>query len=132
MPKTLMFVFVLLLSTAWLQAQTQNSPMNSSQKGSTASSQTAAGNRSVEGCLQSSNGNYTLTATTGTMYRLEGDTSQLSEHVGHKVEITGTMTSATSSNTGSAMSPSGSQEKTITVESVKHISKTCKETSKYK
>jgi Protein of unknown function (DUF5818) len=43
----------------------------------------------VKGCLQGSHGNYTLMADNGTTYQLQGDTSKLSAHIGHEVQITG-------------------------------------------
>jgi uncharacterized protein DUF5818 len=101
----------------------------------------ASGQTSVEGCLQGSGGNFTLTVNSGTTYQLEGDTSKLSEHVGHEVRITGSTsgsastagtTSGSSSENSNTMSPSGSRgsQHTLTVEKVKHISKTCKEMNK--
>ena len=90
MPSILMLALALLCSTAWVQAQQdqypqnpQNPPSGSSQAG------TSAGETSVEGCLQGSNGNFTLTDKSGTTYQLSGDTSKLSKHVGHEVQITG-------------------------------------------
>jgi hypothetical protein len=55
MLKTWMLTLTLLVSAAWLQAQ-QYPKTGSDQTGSTKSSQTK-----VEGCLQASNGNFTLT-----------------------------------------------------------------------
>jgi hypothetical protein len=133
MPKMWTLALVLLISAAWLQAQ--ESPSGSSQSGS---SQTAAGQTgsagarqaSVEGCLQGSNGNFTLTDSSGTTYQLEGNTSKLSEHVGHEVQVTGTpskSSAGTGANSNSAMAPGESSgSRTLTVEKVKHISKTCK------
>jgi hypothetical protein len=120
MARMLLLALTLLLSAAWLQAQDQyGSQTGSSQTG------TAAGQTTVDGCLQGSNGNYTLTDKSGTTYQLQGDTSKLSDHVGHEVRLTGT--SSGSSATSSSMSgqASGPQQPTLTVHSMKHISKTC-------
>jgi len=59
--------------------------------------------------------------------QLHGDTSKLSDHIGHEVQVTGTTSdaSAASSNT----SQSGAQP-TLTVEKFKHISKTSKSMGK--
>src|SRR6266571_3560620 len=111
MARTFVLAISLLASAAWLQAQSQYPQTGSSQKGATASGQTT-----VEGCLQGSDGNYTLTDNSGTMYQLKGDTSKLSAHVGHEIPITGTPTT-------------GAQQATLTVQNMKHISKTCKSTS---
>ncbi len=83
MTKTLLIALSLLASVAWLQAQSQYPQTGSSQTGATASGQTT-----VRGCLQGSNGNYTLTTESGTVYQLQGDTAKLSEHIGHEVAIT--------------------------------------------
>jgi uncharacterized protein DUF5818 len=78
----------------------------------------------VEGCLQGSDGNFTLTDSSGTTYQLAGDTSKLTEHVGHEVRIKGSTSGAGSSGAGASASAGGQQ--TLTVESVKHVAKTCK------
>ena len=126
--KQLLLVGVMLLSGAWVAAQSTSSPSSSgsSESGSAASSQSgsdagqsAGAHQSVEGCLSGSDGKYTLTDKQGTAYQLTGDTSKLAEHVGHEVKITG----STSSGEGSAASAGGSQ--TLEVKSVKHVSKTC-------
>lgn len=128
MPKTMMLVLALLMSTAWLTAQ-EYPQTGSNQTGTAASGQTT-----VQGCLQGSNGSYTLTADSGTTYQLQGDTSKLSKHVGHEVQITGSSSGAGSS--ASAMSPkagtsTGGSQQTLTVDKLKHISKSCSNTSKY-
>ena len=128
MPKILMLVLALLMSTAWLTAQ-EYPQSGSSQTGTEASGQTT-----VQGCLQGSNGSYALMADSGTSYQLQGDTSNLSKHVGNEVQITGTpsgagsSSNATSPNAGT--STGGSQE-TLMVNNVKRISKSCGNTSKY-
>ena len=128
MYKKLMLALVLLTSAAWLQAQA-GYPQSSASQNSGAMSDQAT----VEGCLQGSNNNYTLTADSGTVYQLTGDTSKLSEHVGHEVRITGTIAGSPSASTPSAATPGGSQQTTLEVKSLKHISKTCKSsnTTKY-
>jgi hypothetical protein len=120
-----LLALALLCSTAWLQAQEypQSPPTGSSQTGS-ASSPTSA-----EGCLQGSNGSFTLTDNSGTTYQLKGDTAMLSKHVGHEVQITG---SPSKSNAGSSTSETsqGSAQQALTVDKVKHISESCKNMSK--
>ena len=132
MSKTLMLALALLLSAAWLQAQEQYPQAGSSQTGATASGQTT-----VQGCLQGSDGNYTLTDNSGTTYTLQGDTSKLSPHVGHEVQITGTTSGASASpsagagttNPTTGTPTTGAQQSTLTVQDMKHISKTCKSAS---
>lgn len=90
---------------------------------------------SIEGCLNGSAGNWTLTDQSGKTYQLSGDTSKLSDHVGHQVRIMGTDNSSSASSSGSAgSSPSSSatgagassgSQPTFTVNKVKMISSTC-------
>jgi hypothetical protein len=121
MMKTFLFGLVLLLSAAWIQAQSQDPQTGSSHMGA------KSGQTTVRGCLQGSDGSYTLTTSKGTMYQLQGDTSKLSAHVGHEVQITGTKASAAASTTTpTGGTASAGTEETLTVERVKHISATCK------
>src|SRR5438132_13289591 len=125
MARTFLLAISLLASAALLQAQNQYPQTGSSQKGASASGQTT-----VEGCLQGSDGNYTLTDKSGTTYQLQGDTSKLSAHVGHEVQITGSTTSASSATSPTAGAPTAaSQQPTLNVQNMKHISKTCKSAS---
>jgi len=118
MTKMVLLAFALLASTAWLQAQ-QYPPDTSKQTGST--------ENKVEGCLQGSNGNFTLTDSSGTTYQLQGDTAKLTEHVGHEVQITGSTSGGAGDSTASAGAAS---QPSLNVKSVKHVSKTCKSTNK--
>jgi len=120
MTKILM-VCTLLLSAAWLQAQTEHA-------GNPSDKPTSAHASTVEGCLQGSNGAFTLTDESGITYQIQGDTSTLGEHVGHEVQITGTTQTPSSDSTqetGSASS-AGARQSIIQLQDVKHISKTCK------
>jgi hypothetical protein len=151
--RSLLVMSVLLLGTAWVAAQTDASQSTSSASQSSAapstssssssqtnsgmsqSSSSATGQTTVEGCLSGSSGNYTLKDQNGTTYQLAGDTSQLSDHVGHEVQITGSTQSASastpSSSTGSSAASSAqsgsssSSQPTLNVASVKHIAATC-------
>ena len=135
MVQKLMLVLTLLFATTWLLAQDPSSQTSPSTSSSSSSSQTgmsgssgSSGQTSVEGCLQGASGSYTLTDKSGTTYQLSGDTSKLAEHVGHEVQITGTTSggaAGSSASSSSAGSSAGGQM--LTVEKVKHVSKTCKE-----
>jgi len=135
----LLLLAVLSLSTTWTLAQTsqtqpsangqttQTQPSTNDQTGTAQGdmSPTSAGaNKSVEGCLSGSDGNYMLTDKSGTSYRLTGDTSKLAEHVGHEVKITGSMPNSAAASGGMA-GDSAEGKNTLQVNSVKHISKTC-------
>ena len=123
MLRMLLLTLTLVLSAAWLQAQDQyGSQAGSSQSGTNA----AAGQKTVQGCLQSSDGNYTLTDKSGTTYQLQGDTSKLSAHVGHEVQITGKTSSAGATSSAMGTQAGGTQQPILAVQSMKHISKTCK------
>jgi hypothetical protein len=120
MPKTLMLALALLLSATWLTAQNQT---GSSQSGT-------AGQTTIQGCLHESNGSYTLTSDSGMVYELHGTTSTLSKHVGHEVRVTGSTSSAGSSSSASPAAGTEKSQGTLTVDNLKHISKTCSHVSK--
>src|SRR5258708_23423416 len=109
MLKTLLLAFSLLMCTGWLLAQEDSHQgMN---KGDSMSQ------TNVEGCLQGSNGSFTLTDTTGKMYQLQGDAAQLGEHVGQEVRVTGMMTVGSSDPM-----ENGGDDSTLQVAHCKHIS----------
>jgi hypothetical protein len=112
-----MLALALLCSAAWLQAQDSQNPPSGSSKTDASSNHV-----SVEGCLQGSNGSFTITDSAGTTYQLQGDTSKLSKHVGHEVQIMGSTSAGSAASSGSGM---GSQQ-TLTVQKMKHISESCK------
>src|SRR5882724_8011503 len=97
--RQLLALSVLLLGISWAAAQdtpSQSSPNSSSPSQSTADQSTpgqtsanAGDQKTVEGCLSGSSGSYTLTDNSGATYQLTGDTSKLSEHVGHEVKVMG-------------------------------------------
>ncbi len=83
------------------------------------------GEKKLKGCVQSQGGQYVLETKKGKTVALTGQ--DVSAHVGHEVQVKGTMESgggmsAASGNSGSASSGS---EKTLNVTSVKMISETC-------
>lgn len=159
MRKVYLITSILLLSSVWLMAQStpsnsqqpstpptsdQSSPSTASpsqsttQTTTTETTQTSTSSSSIEGCLSGSAGSYTLTDTAGKTWQLAGDTSKLTEHVGHDVRLTGSEgnggasgssggaagSSASSTGAGAGAGASGSQP-TFTVQKVKMISSTC-------
>jgi hypothetical protein len=62
-------------------------------------------------------------AAIASSYRLDADDSKLTPHVGHKVEITGTIDSSSSS--GASSSPSASAVPKLKVDSVKMVAASC-------
>ena len=121
----LLLVSVLLLGATWAAAQNYPSQTSPSQTTSTGT----GGEKTVQGCLSGSDGNYMLTEKNGKSFRLTGDTAKLSEHVGHEVKITGTVSSASAAPSaksgGMGGEESGSAAQALEVSSVKHVSKTC-------
>ena len=130
MRKIWMLGITLLLSVVWIQAQ-QYPDKESSQ-----SSKTKSAEKTIQGCLQGSDGNFTLTDDAGKSYQIQGDTSKLADHVGHEVQITGTASTSTSQSESTSRSPeagtasSTSHQRTIELQDIKHISKTCKSAGK--
>lgn len=159
MRKGYLITSILLLSSVWLMAQStpsstqqpstpsttdQSSPSATSPSQSTTTTQTtttdttqtSSSGSSIEGCLSGSAGSYTLTDTTGKTWQLAGDTSKLTEHVGHDIRLTGSegnggasgssnsASGSSASSTGAGAGASGSQP-TFTVQKVKMISSTC-------
>lgn len=45
--------------------------------------------QTIQGCVQSANGNYALTDDSGHVYQLTGSTGELDKHVGEQVLIRG-------------------------------------------
>jgi hypothetical protein len=127
------------------QPATPDASSTTTQTSTTQTTQTASDSgNSIEGCLNGSAGSWTLTDQSGKTWQLAGDTSKLSDHVGHQVRITGTDNSSSASSSGStgsspssssgasatgAGSSSGSQS-TFNVQKVKMISSSCPAASK--
>jgi len=125
MRKTTLAILALLLCAVWAVAQ-QSNP--SSQTGQAGQSQSSGSNQTIQGCLSRAGSDFVLTADSGTKYRLSGDTSQLSDHVGHEVQIKGSTSQAEPPSAAASPSTGGSssdQEQTLQVSSLKHISNTC-------
>lgn len=131
MRKWSLITAVLLLSSAWVVAQSsstpptapdnsQQYPSSSGQKPDTSqtSAPPAGASQSIEGCISGAAGAFTLTDATGKTYQLAGDTSKLGEHVGHSVQVTGA--AEPSSGAASAGAPA-----TFNVKKVKMLAASC-------
>ena len=159
MRKTYLITAILLLSAVWAVAQstpstpqpatpdtqsTSPSSTSPSQQPATPDNSTATqtsqtstdSSTSIEGCLNGSAGNWTLTDQSGKTWQLAGDTAKLGDHVGHQVRISGSDNSGSATNPGSgagssASTPGGSSsgsQPTFTVKKVKMISSSCSTT----
>ncbi len=118
MKRILLLSSILLLSTVWAVAQYDT------QSGASGQSSSDASKTTIEGCLSGSNGSYSLTDKSGTMYQLTGDTAKLEKHVGHTMQVTGTTAASSASKTGS-MSGSADTQQTFNVTAFKHVSANC-------
>ena len=114
--KSLLLALALLLATALLAQQQDSQPSSPTDR--TLSQQT------VQGCLQGGDQQFTLTDSSGTTYQLEGDTAKLREHVGHEIQVAGTVGRGSASSSNST--PPDDSQATIQVLDVKHLSSTCK------
>jgi ABC-type phosphate transport system substrate-binding protein len=126
MRRLVLLLSVLLLGACWAVAQDSTSKPSSASSGQTRTA-SGSGTTTVQGCLSGSSGNFSLTDKNGNTYQLTGDTAKLSEHVGHEVKVTGTTSSASASEGGTATGTAGANgnSQTLEVSSMKHISKTC-------
>ena len=102
-------------------------------------SQSDSSAQKIEGCLAQSGSDFTLADASGTTYKLTGETSKLSSHVGEQVEVKGSPASDSSAASSAAPSADSSAAsagsssasgasaaaKSFTVQSVKRIAKSC-------
>ena len=128
---------VLLLGLTWSVAQNTDTSQSSTSTGAQQHSNMAGqnsrmasgGHVTVEGCLSGTGGNYSLTAKNGMTYKLEGDATQLADHVGHEVKVTGMSEkeeAGENTSTGTSGATGTAEGHEIQVKSVKQISKTCR------
>ena len=120
MYKTWKLALLLLISAVWLQAKSA-SPA-SDKKPSYSDPIT------VQGCLQSSMGQYNLVYSNGAVDVLTGAAKKLRPLVGHEVEVTGKPGFRTSDSTPVGGASSVKQEAVFEVKTVKQIADTCKTT----
>jgi hypothetical protein len=67
----------------------------------------------------------TANADKGNMYRLDADLSKLNPHVGHKVEVTGTLDTAGAPTKVNPAPPSAENAPKLKVDTVKMLAETC-------
>ena len=118
MVKTLMLIVLLLVSAVWLQAE---SASLSSDKNQNSSDLTT-----IQGCLQTSLGEYTLTEKDGTIHQLTGAANKLGHHVGHEVELSGKPAVKTVDTTGAGTASSAALQAVFEVRTVKYIAARCR------
>jgi len=116
MSKALMLSLFLLFSAAWVQAlegypngEEKNPPQLTT----------------VQGCLQSAAGHFSLKQTDGTVTRLSFS-KQLTKLVGHEVKITGKPSVRTVSETSYGVASSAEELPIFDVKTVTNVADTCK------
>ena len=119
MRKTLMLTLVLLMSALWLQAQVGDPGVDLWLAPAGTSPTT------IDGCLRSSSGHYTVTDKDGAVHDLTGNTARLSHYVGHEVEITGKPTVITLDTTMIHAASTAEELPALEVESAKQLSNKC-------
>ena len=86
----------------------------------------SSGLQTISGCLNQSGTAYTLTdSQTGTVYQLTGDTSHLSEHIGHEMQISGQAQNRVNENATGAPSGNSGKRYVLQVNTVKHLADQC-------
>jgi hypothetical protein len=156
MKKAILLSATVLLCAALAIAQdTPQSGGSTSQTPATSSSEqtsTPSSGNAIQGCLSGSSGNYMLTDTSGTMWQLTGDESQLSANVNKQVEVmgiasaggsaeshtppdsnasgnsaeaSGTTGSASASAGGASASAPANGTKTLAVTSIRKVADSC-------
>ena len=113
--KGLLLVLSLLFATSLLAQQP-------SQPGSNPSD-TVTSPQTIQGCLQASGSRVTLIDDTGATYQVEGPSAKLQEHVGHEVQLAGTIGRPSSSTSSS--STSDVSQRVIQVLDIKHVASHC-------
>jgi len=115
-----MFVLAVLLGTSALWLQAQSGPPGKD-SGANASGQQIT----VKGCLQNAEGVYTITDRHGRMYRINGDSSQLSGYVGHEVQVTGSSSVKSVDTTQEGAASTEANRTYVQAQNVEEISGTC-------
>jgi hypothetical protein len=114
---TLTLTLVLLVSAGSLRAQDAGKTTGK-----------ASGLDTIEGCLQNSNGDYTIIDSNNTIHILTGAANKLGHQVGHEVEVTGKPGIRTVDTTSLGGASSAVEQPVFQVKSVKQIAARCKST----
>lgn len=130
MKKLLSITCVMLLAAGIAVAQDTPPPGEqppAPQEQTMPQSDQAAEQITVRGCLSGSDNNFTISDQSGQTYKLSGDFTTLSAHVGHEVELTGQLGEVSGAADQSAGDPSGaaSDEKLFEFSNVTMIAENC-------
>ena len=121
MRKMAILTLAILISAAWVRAQSGNPSSDSGQNsGKTADLTT------VQGCLTNPNGRYTLTEDNGTVRLLSGAANKLGHQVNRQIEVSGKTAMKTMDSTLAGAGSSAVEQEVFEVKSVKRIADVCK------
>lgn len=127
---------ILLLSSAWVLAQSGGAPSYQNPSSTSPSAQqpaqqpdtskTSTEEETVEGCVGRRADDFTLTDASGKTYILAGNTRQVADHVGHQVRLTGGESPGRpgGATSGATSGPAGGSH-TFFIDTVKMIASSC-------
>ena len=110
MTKMLLFALAMLAPVAFAQPQDESSAMSQ---------------RTLQGCVQGSDGNYTLTDKYGRIYQLGNETSKPAAYVGREVQIVTSIPASVAITSTAGAEESAAQAPTLMVEEMKQVAGTC-------
>jgi hypothetical protein len=117
---TLLLMFAISMAAQQAKTAPQQAGSNAAQAQSGSPEQNAPAAKAestIQGCLAASGSSFTLTDKAGKTYQLEGDSSKLTSHVGHELQLTGTEAAG---DAASSASPS-----VFTVKKIKMLGSSC-------
>jgi hypothetical protein len=113
------FCLSLLMCAAWLPGQPAYQGSNASK-----TANDTPGPAILEGCLQKSEGEYTVVDKNGILHHLT-DTGKLKSYIGHEVELTGTPSTRTIDTTMAGGASSAIEKPIFRVKAMKDLAATC-------
>ena len=120
MTKTWISALAFLIFAVCLEAQTAPASEKNQNPGKDASLTT------IEGCLQSSNSQYTLIDSAGESHLLSGAANKLGHQVGRQVELTGKPGIKSVDATSAGTASSAAELRVFEVKTVKRVADVCK------
>ena len=120
--KKVYLIAATLLFGVWAYAQSTSPSEQQPTTQANSHAQAADKGQSIEGCLASSNGTFTLADKSGKTYQLASDTVKLDDHVGQTLRVWGSEKKATDPAGASSLA---SASPTFTVEKVKMVAASC-------
>lgn len=85
----------------------------------------APAGETLEGCVQRSRGEYTLTDANGVLHHLSGG-SKMQQHIGHEVQMFGTSSVRTIDTTPPGGASSAIEQRVFRIKSVKDLGLPCR------